>query len=1113
MSDMPSQRSGTDGGLPDWLADAFATSVATETGKVAQSGDVSLRSSTEWPLLVDAALVSGFLPRELAPDSLDADGRRMAESAILRLSETTLGPEGPRWTLSEGARIRVISEVVRAGTLAQDVEQTARRFNDPVSLAMRDCLQKSAPLPMDLPSLETRRVALSWLSSVPGLDLPSIEQLDREIDRRRLLGQFARMIGRSPEAPESDRGECFFGRGDEMQKLRNHVGVVADSLANNAVQVVGNVLRAVGHGRTVMTMWGVGGVGKTTLVSKFMLEHALAAETGRLPYAYLDFDRAVITARDRAGLLIEICTQVAAQFGDLAEPLASLKTRLQDAALKMAARPEGDSISLLRPCLYEFRTVLDAYLKARESFVSTATPFLLVFDTFEIVQYTPDDVVNLEDFVFGFSGPQERGVWSRLRLVIAGRKKVERFLGPIDERDDVALGALNAEGSADMLVALARDCGKPITKSQADGLVGDLARVARQRVTGVQPLRLKLVGAILRNTDGTGPDIVKELRRELSEPLTAGGTAGKTLIDGVLVRRVLGHVADARVRALADPGLVVRRITPGVIREVMARGTPDPKCEVPPGDAPDTREMWEVSPEEAGDIFNAFRREVTLVEQDGPDALYHRADVRQEMLPLIQARSRRQFDRVQQLAFDYFSKAATSDPVDARSAGEAIYHGLWLQRPLEEIDRIWRRREATFDPRINPEEFADDSIANIYLRAKRGDKVAPGELRRLPEAVALDWLDSRGSDMLGQRSVDDTVDAMRSVAGPDFRALDSREASAALLARLLFRAGLWHEAAALLQRQLTNIDTMAVAQAQPEDPIVSLLRTWSTVVAKAPAAYDRREGLWAVASAVPDRVAAVEVLAHMRLFDAAQVKESAEVGRFAREKIDEAIRAVPIDRWMHELRILRLAILTTTDDPRPLIAAYAQRNERLPRHPDLLESIERLVRELVGVSEKEAELVFKDLRSSKTPTLAAFEALDEFWRRRVRPLFVTAIHERAELLPDAQRLIVYDHADWRWVLGNALSRELKDDSSLVSRLVSGRFIAARRGADERDGLSIVQAAADEGRMLELARQLEDWSRFRNHYVEPDDVPRDVYGVARALLRWHETLVRVTERSS
>ena len=187
------------------------------------------------------------------------------------------------------------------------------------------------------------------------------------------------------------------------------------------------------------------------------------------------------------------------------------------------------------------------------------------------------------------------------------------------------------------------------------------------------------------------------------------------------MRRIIGHISDLRVRALADPGLVVRRITPEVIAKVMTRGT------VKPDDTPESsesldaevKEPWIVTDAESKDIFEAFKREVSLVEIDG-NALRHRPDVRQEMLPLIRARRPNRFKMLHHLAFDHFSSLVKANPSERASAAEALYHGLWLGQELEELDRLWSRDPA-FDPRIDAEEFPEAVEKTSSYRQNRTD--------------------------------------------------------------------------------------------------------------------------------------------------------------------------------------------------------------------------------------------------------------------------------------------------------------------------------------------------------------------------------------------------------
>jgi len=150
----------------------------------------------------------------------------------------------------------------------------------------------------------------------------------------------------------------------------------------------------------------------------------------------------------------------------------------------------------------------------------------------------------------------------------------------------------------------------------------------------------------------------------------------------------------------------------------------------------------------------------------------------------------------------------------------------------------------------------------------------------------------------------------------------------------------------------------------------------------------------------------------------------------------------------------------------------------------------------------------KELKMTKRPSLGAFERIDDIWRRRVRPGFLEALKKSPEMVLHAKRAIVFDHGDWRWVLGNALSRELKEDDGLVARVIQEQFMPGRRGVDERDGLSIVQAAVDGGRLLELARSLREWEKHRLLKPADDTVPQDVYSVGRALLEWHGLIGRI-----
>ncbi|HXH42013.1 MAG TPA: hypothetical protein VNN08_25535, partial [Thermoanaerobaculia bacterium] len=918
-----------DGGmeqLPDWARDVIRTIAVPAV----QPSVCDHRGGPAWPLFVDAAVVGAFLPSELFPQMLSGNERKAAEKELLRFAEVTQQPEGARWSLTRDARHAVLVSC-DPKEIADAAERTLARVGDPLAVALRDCLQGRRG--RDLASmiaqeLEATRIAITWLQGVGELELPSLQDIDRHIALQRLLAPFERMVGKS-RAHDTARPDRFFGRGDEMEDLRAYVGVVAADSVGNALRRVAKRVQRIFTGRQPKVVWGTGGVGKTTLIAKFMLEQARSAPS-RFPFAYLDFDRSTISARNRPGLLAEICYQVGAQFERLTQPMTALRDRFADLACKVDLNSEADSIGALLAPAAEFRRLIN------EVFPSPSFPFLLVFDTFEIVQYGPDQVVALEKLVSALTGG-DADAWPRLRLIISGRQRVRQFLGPVEELE---LGALDRDGSVEMLAALASDAGKPITDHEALRLVQALGRHVRDRSnTGVRPLRLRLIGELFKEREESGGAVVETLLDDLAKSAGEQSAVGRAFVDGILVRRILGHVKDRRVYALTDPGLVVRRITTEVIREVMTRGTQRPGAgESGPID-PKEIEPWVVDDAEAAEIFAAFRRDVSLVDPEG-DALRHREDVRQDMLPLIQAHRPRGFLRIHRLAFDHFRAKAAADHNDTFSAAEAIYHGLWLRKPCEELERLWPQGKA-FDPRIDPDEFEQSSLENIYLRAKKGARLGSEEIRRLPPAIAVDWLASRSDELVSQQRLDAVVAEVRSVGGDDYAALDDNHFAAATVSRVLYRAGLWREAAALLRRHLQTS-----LQVPRKGESISIIRTWATILAKSGAEPEQLASLVPHADRIRDPLVRSEVFAHICLgLDDAPVRD--RIRDAARERVGDSARLVRPAQWQREFRILRLVLATRCRGFERLARMYLSESERLPRDPTVFAILSRWLNQSV----------------------------------------------------------------------------------------------------------------------------------------------------------------------
>jgi hypothetical protein len=1108
MSDYPTD-------LPDWVVNALKPG-ASPSAADPPASVTALQGQPSWPLLVDAAVVGAFLPRSLGLRAVDESVRPAAERAVLAFAETTQTPDGAKWLLRRDPRVAVLNAALSTGDLPKAIERTRTQFTDPFSVALRRCLEGSTVTPAnvgDLSELEATRAAVAAVSGVTALKLPTLQDLDREVELGRLLAQFARMVGEVPGRRGTDR---FFGRANDLNKLRDYCDVVeVETLLAGAARLGQRAARTF-RGLVPRVVWGVGGVGKTTLVAKFMLEHARASRSG-FPFAYLDFDRSTVNAAHPSALLIEMCVQVGAQFKELTRPLSDLRARIAEVAVEAESVSSSEVISKLRPHAQEFRVHIDDLLERREAEAFELTrPFLLVFDTFEVAQYSADLVKDLEKFVATLSGARP---WTRLRLIIAGRSPVDGFLGPVEQ---IPLGALDLHGSVQMLMAVASDAGVSLSDADAAELVSLIAKqVSGRQKDGMHPLQLQLVGTVIRQIKSElerehRPFTMQPLLDDLSRP-NAGGLTGRVFVNSVLVRRILDHVVDERVKALADPGLVVRRITEGVIREVMAPSTnvPTPDRAAAGADDSDVIAPWQLSEQEARDIFVAFSKESTLIEADG-DALRHRPDVRQEMLPLIRARHPNRFQLMHQRAFTYFSGRVERDPTDDRSAEEAIYHGLWQGEPLERLNRFWRS-DRQFSPRIDADDFEPGSLANVFVRAKAFDALSPDEVRNLPRSITLDWLTGRSELLLQVQRVDhETMSVIRSAAGENFERIDDRAALAAAVARMLYRGGEWQDAMRLLWRVLDNpIVWQALSSALSSDDAVgaradysSLFRTLVTILAKSGRDTDAIDRHMEAVRAAPNPMSRVELLAHAAIARA-RIRPQTLFPYNWRDELLDAMKQVPPEQWKQERRILRLAILILDQRGEEWLVRYAELLESLPRDRNAGSTVLRILE--ASAKESRPDLL-RRLANKQPLDLQTLDEVDSAWREIVRSRFVTASSptERRAFL----HLVAGDQQEWVRPIGNAMTREFMSTAGtdLQARLRQLAFSPGPTVGAYQDGLSYAQTAYDTGRLRELAIELEEFGNRRPTKLSSGDYPRDVFELANASLTWHATLEEMLKAS-
>lgn len=430
-------------------------------------------------------------------------------------------------------------------------------------------------------------------------DSAILPAIPRDLIERKL--QLARLL-----EPLRQITRTFSGRAAEMQQLRDYVGVLSTgSWLGDAKRAVGDFLfKPVPKGPFLIH--GPGGVGKTTLTAQFILEHALAAENQQFPFAYLDFDRPTVNAEEPVTILIEAVRQIGLQYDSAFAASERLGERWR-ARLASSA----DTESFVR----DFTGFLET-LEVREG------PVLFVLDTFEEVQRRSTAYARGVTLLTG----RLSIMIPRLRVVIAGRSAPD---------DGTRLdGQLALEGfDRESAVAYLRNRG---LDPEAAGRVADLTRG--------NPLTLTLAIDLYRR-DPAG------LRQLDAARLT------DEIIQSFLFDRILLHIPDPEVRRLAHPGLVLRRVTPELIRDVLAG-----PCDV---NVP--------SLQRAEELFEKLASDSTLVTRVDPRTIIHRADVRRSMLKPLREDQSEKVEEIHRAAIAFHQRFP-----DVISQAEVAYHMLSL---------------------------------------------------------------------------------------------------------------------------------------------------------------------------------------------------------------------------------------------------------------------------------------------------------------------------------------------------------------------------------------------------------------------------------------------------
>lgn len=474
---------------------------------------------------------------------------------------------------------------------------------------------------------------------------------------------------------------------------------------------------------------GAPGIGKSSLLS----ETVLHAFDSRCPLLLrLDFDKAGLDVRDRVGLTMEAARQIGEQLGK--DGVALLETRLDAAAYLIPGNP--DTISLSEAAPTTGFTPRDLAEKIGEATTASGKSILIVLDTLEVLRGRGD---SHPPALFEWLDDLARAGLKPQHVLAAGRGDALDSCKDRYGDDRIDLPALSADEAKQLLERL----GAPAATWE------DLTAIAEGN-----PLKLRLGAEIVRRFGGE-----KLPRRKRGAQVDAA----------FLYRFLLSRIDDPLLKKLAHPGLIVRRISADVIRDVLA-----PKLG-----------LGNLTGARAAQLLDELAAHHWLVEPEtDPQAagfLKHRADMRALLLPLLYRSAPRQSARIDEAAMQWFLKRP-----ERWCEVEAAYHRLQLMRTRDDPPGLATSLLAQIDDEMClelPRPARDLVLAAQGRRTESGRAAAVAGVVD-EAAVTNDLLGilQRQDWAEGQYFVNDIITA---------GGVDARSQAADAIRAFLWRSGRW----------------------------------------------------------------------------------------------------------------------------------------------------------------------------------------------------------------------------------------------------------------------------------------------------------------------------------
>lgn len=450
---------------------------------------------------------------------------------------------------------------------------------------------------------------------------------------------------------------------------------------------------------------GVGGIGKSTLVARFLMDVVHDAERGEpVVLAYLDMDRPTLRSYHPDVVIDDVARQIAAQ-------LTFHRRRLSDLRSQAAQWSKGSGLESIGSIRSSGQSAYEVAASVRDAGIDS---LIIVLDTFEEVQRADPELRDQIYRLFALLRAELPGC----KLIVSGRAPPDLFAGVSRPDRVMVVGPFTAAASAELLRHFVAEAAQragheatPLSAALADEVV---------EAVGGNPLTLKLAADVL---DSAGIAGVRDAaaRAQTLDRVRSG------FVVGFLYRRLLEHFGGppehrADLRAIAKASIVLRRVTPQLLDEVIGP-------------------MVFADPQHRGSAyFEALGRELAFYMREGGE-LRLRPEVRGPALLALRYENGEWVERIHQRALAFYWAHD-----DETSRTERAYHLLALGEHLESVGMTLTPALAR---RLEP------SLADLPFAARR-------DVRMLAEAAGDDAAvahDAAAALRQWERSVESEADA------------------------------------------------------------------------------------------------------------------------------------------------------------------------------------------------------------------------------------------------------------------------------------------------------------------------------------------------------------------